>query len=130
MEDIITLMKKDTFAQLLGLEILDVAPGRAKVQMAITKDHLNSPGMVHGGVIYSIADYAFAIACNSHGVLSVAASCSINYLRPAKGDTLVAAATEVSVSRKLGTYQVQGTDGEGNLCALFTGLAYRKGQQG
>jgi acyl-CoA thioesterase len=130
MDDIITLMKKDTFAQLLGIEILEVSPGCTKVHMKVTKDHLNSPGMVHGGVIYSIADYAFAIACNSHGILSVAANCTINYLRPAKGATLTAEASEISVSRKLGTYQVKVTDGEGNLCALFTGLAYRKGQQG
>ncbi len=126
MDAIITQMKKDAFARHLGIELLGIAPGRAKVSMKVGDEHRNSVGMVHGGLIFTIADYAFAVACNSYGVLAVAVNVNISFLRPPVGDTLMAEAVEVSKSRRLGNYTVNVTDGEGNLVALFQGLAYRK----
>ena len=127
MDDVIAQMKKDTFAQHLGIELIDMKPGRAKVQMRVGPEHCNSVGMVHGGVLFTVADYAFAVACNSYGTLAVAVNCHIAYLRPPEGETLAAEAIEVSKSRRLGTYDVKITDGEGNLVAVFEGMAYRKG---
>jgi acyl-CoA thioesterase len=129
MDAVVAQMKKDAFARHLGLELLEVLPGRAKVRMKVTDDHRNSVGMVHGGVIFTVADYAFAVACNSHGVLAVAVNCNICYLRPPSGDTLTAEASEVSRSRRLGTYTVSVMDGEDNQVALFQGMAYRKEQE-
>lgn len=126
MEDAIARMKRDAFANHLGIELIEAGVGRAKVRMAIEDEHRNSVGMVHGGVIYTLADYAFAVACNSHGVLAVAINCSISYFRPPQGAVLTAEATEVSVSRHLGSYTVRVTDAGGDLVALFQGMAYRK----
>ena len=126
MDEIVEQMKKDTFARLLGIELLEVGPGRSRVRMTVGKEHRNSVGMVHGGVIFTVADYAFAVACNSYGTVAVAVNCHISFLRPPAGETLVAEATEVSKSRRLGTYDVKVADGEGTLVAAFRGMAYRK----
>ncbi len=126
MEKITALMRRDAFAKHLGIELVEVAPGRAKVKMTFGDEHKNSVGMVHGGVMFTVADYAFAVACNSYGTLALAIDCHISYLRPPEGDTLVAEATEVSKSRRLGTYSISVSDGEGNLVAMFQGMAYRK----
>jgi acyl-CoA thioesterase len=79
-------------------------------------------------VIFTVADYAFAVACNSHGTVAVAINVSISFLRPPEGDVLVAEAAEMSRSRRLGTYDVKVRDGEGNMVATFQGMAYRKGE--
>ena len=126
MEAIVSQMKRDAFAKHLGIELVEVTPGAAKVRMKVGDEHRNSVGMVHGGVTFTLADYAFAAACNSYGTVAVAVNCHISYLRAPEGDTLVAEATEVSKSRRLGTYAVSVSDGEGNLVATFQGMAYRK----
>jgi len=126
METITAQMKKDTFAKHLGIELLEVSPGCATVEMLVRPEHCNSIGMVHGGVIFSLADYAFAVACNSHGTVAVAINCHISYLRPPKDNHLTAKAVEVSKSRHLGSYDVKVTDGAGTLVASFQGMAFRK----
>jgi len=128
MEAVIAQMKQDAFARHLGIELVELEPGRSKVRMKVSKEHCNSVGMVHGGVTFTVADYAFAAACNSHGTVAVAIDCHISYLRPPEGDTLIAEASEVSRSRRLGTYDVRVEDGEGNLVAVFRGMAYRKSE--
>ena len=130
MDDAIARMKQDAFANHLGIELLEAGPGRAKVQMAVKDEHRNSVGMVHGGVIFTLADYAFAVACNSHGVIAVAVSCSISYFRPPLGAVLTAEASEVSLTRRLGSYTVRVTDTDGDLVALFQGMAFRKVEEG
>jgi len=127
-EDAIARMKQDAFAKHLGIELIEAGAGTAKVQMAIGDEHRNSVGMVHGGVIYTLADYAFAVACNSHGVPAVAVQCSISYFRPPQGAVLTAEASEVSLTRRLGTYSVHVTDTDGDLVALFQGMAFRKAE--
>jgi acyl-CoA thioesterase len=128
MEAVIAQMKRDAFARHLGIELVEMGLGRSKVRMRLKEEHCNSVGMVHGGVTFTVADYAFAAACNSHGTVAVAIDCHISYLRPPEGDTLVAEASEVSKSRRLGTYDVRVQDGEGNLVAVFQGMAYRKSE--
>jgi len=128
MDAVVAQMEKDAFAKQLGIELVEVEPGRAKVRMRVGDEHRNSVGMVHGGVIFTLADYAFAVACNSHGTLAVAVNCHISYLRPPEGEALAAEAEEVSKSRRLGTYDVRVSDGEGRVVAVFRGMAYRKGE--
>ena len=128
MDAVVAQMEKDAFAKQLGIELVEVKPGRAKVRMRVGDEHRNSVGMVHGGVIFTLADYAFAVACNSHGTVAVAVNCHISYLRPPEGEALAAEAEEVSKSRRLGTYDVRVSDGEGSLVAVFRGMAYRKGE--
>jgi acyl-CoA thioesterase len=130
MDDAIERMKQDAFARLLGIELVDAGPGRAAVRMTVKDEHRNSVGMVHGGVIFTLADYAFAVACNSHGVPAVAVQCSISYFRPPQGAVLTAEASEVSLTRRLGTYVVHVRDTDGDLAALFQGMAYRKESDG
>jgi len=126
MDIVIAQMRNDAFAAHLGIDLVDVSPGKAKVSLSLKPEHCNSVGMVHGGVTFTVADYAFAAACNSHGTVAVAINCHISYLRPPRGQKLVAEAKEVSKSRRLGTYAVDVHDGEGNLVAVFQGMAYRK----
>ena len=126
MDAIVEQMERDAFAKHLGIELVEVKPGRATVRVRVAGEHCNSVGMVHGGVTFTLADYAFAAACNSYGTVAVAINCHISYLRPPKDETLVAEATEVSKSRRLGTYDVKVTDGAGNLVAVFRGMAFRK----
>ena len=126
MDAVVAQMKKDAFAKELGIELVEVEPGRAKVRMRVGDEHRNSVARVHGGVIFTLADYAFAVACNSYGTVAVAVNCHISYLRPPEGEALAAEAEEVSKSRRLGTDDVRVSDGEGGVVAVFRGMAYRK----
>ena len=118
--------KKDRFAAHAGIELLEVGPGRAVSRMAIADHHKNGLGSVHGGAIFTLADFTFAAACNSHGTVAVAINASINFMKAVSSGILLAEAREVSVNPKLGTYTIDIKDGQGNLIAVFQGLAYRK----
>ena len=87
---------------------------------------MNAMGIVHGAAVFSIADFAFAVACNSHGTLSVALNVSINFVKAASEGVLIAHAREVTCGRRVGTYDVRVTNEAGEVFALFQGLAYRK----
>lgn len=98
----------DGASQGLGMEILEVGPGLAVLAMTITKNMTNGHGTAHGGYIFSLADSAFAFACNSYGEPAVAAHCAITYLRPGKpGDRLIATACEIARSGRTGIYDVR-----------------------
>ena len=125
--DMISKMRDgDRFARLCGVEIVSVGDGASLVRMTVRPDHLNALNMVHGGAIFTMADFAFALAANSRDVPSVALSVSVNFLRPGRAGVLTATAREVSVGSKVGTYDVQVRDEAGELLAVFQGLAYRK----
>jgi acyl-CoA thioesterase len=98
----------DHTSKSLGMELLDVGPGSAIVAMMVRADMTNGFGMAHGGMIFTLADSAFAYACNSFGDTTVAAHCSISFIAPAKeGDRLIATAREVSRAGRSGIYDVQ-----------------------
>jgi acyl-CoA thioesterase len=118
--------EKDAFARLLGIEVVESGPGRAKVRMAVTPGHRNGLGMVHGGAMFTLADYAFAVACNSHGYAAVAINANISYLKAPKGGVLWAEAEELAVEGKMGSCQVRVLDEDGSVVAMFGGLSYRK----
>ncbi len=118
---------RDRFAESLGIEILEVGPGSARLRMPVTARHLNSILTVHGGALFSLADMAFAVASNSHGILSVALNAHISYLKASReGAVLYAEASEVSTHPKISVYTVRICEEAGELIALFQGTAYRK----
>jgi acyl-CoA thioesterase len=116
----------DHFAGALGIKILDVKDGYAKVTMKIEKLHTNALGFTHGGAIFSLADYAFALACNFGDNIAVAVQVSINFLKPSvEGDTLTAEATRVSDGKTMGLYNVT-VCSQSKQVAVFSGLAFKK----
>jgi len=104
------MWKEDGASQGLGMQILEVKAGHAVLAMTIQPHMVNGHGIAHGGFIFTLADSAFAFACNSHNQRTVAAQCNISFIRPGKlGDTLVAAAREISRSGRSGIYDVRVT---------------------
>jgi acyl-CoA thioesterase len=111
----------DRAAQSLGIDIVAVGPGSATLAMVVRDDMMNGQGSAHGGFIFTLADCAFAYACNSAGNSTVAAHCAITFIRPGRrGDRLVAVAREVSRAGRSGIYDVQ-VSAEGTVIAEFRG---------
>lgn len=116
---------KDLFAtQAAGIRIEQAEPGRAVCVMAVARHHKNALGNVMGGAIFTLADYAFAVASNFDQTPTVSLSSSITFLTVPKGETLRAEATCVRAGRTTCLYQIQVTDGEGRLCAHVTANGY------
>jgi acyl-CoA thioesterase len=116
----------DNFAEALGMQVLEIKDGYAKVSMKIKKIHTNALGFTHGGAIFSLADFAFAQACNYGDNVAVAVQVSINFLKPSvEDDTLTAEASRVSDGKTMGLYQVT-VHKDDKTIALFTGLAFKK----
>lgn len=113
---------RDRASQALGMALEEIRPGYARLRMTVRADMLNGHGACHGGLVFALADSAFAFSCNSRGVLTVAAGCSIEYLAPAReGDELVAEARERSLEGRTGVYDVDVRRAGGDLVALFRG---------
>jgi acyl-CoA thioesterase len=121
--------KNDRFAERANIELLSIAPGYARAKMALHPHHLNGYGTVQGGAIFTLADFAFAAASNSHGTVAVAVNVSITFMKAGKTGTLWAEAKEISKNFKLGSYTVEVKDDAGEMVALFQGLAYRKSEK-
>ena len=112
----------------LGMTLDHVAPGCARLSMTVQPRMLNGHGTCHGGFIFALADSAFAFACNTGGMASVAAHCSISFLRPARGgDALVASAEERQREGRSGIYDVRVTCGDA-VIAEFRGHSRTTGQ--
>ena len=122
---ILAALGYDHVADHFGMKLESAGEGCAVVSLEIDERHLNGIGIVHGGVIFALADVAFALAANGRGA-AVSASSTVNFCASAKSGILRASASEIFLSRKLGTYQVTVTDETGKTVALFQGLAYRK----
>lgn len=120
------LYARDTASQALGLELLEVAPGQVRVGMTVRADMVNGHGICHGGILFALADSAFAFACNSHGEPMVAAGASIEFLAPApRGERLIAIATETLRTERLGIYDVVLSKLSGDPLAYFRGRCAR-----
>jgi acyl-CoA thioesterase len=120
------MWSRDHAAQALGMRIETVAPGSANLSMAVRQDMVNGHAICHGGMIFSLADTAFAYACNSHNRNTVASACNIDFLAPALlGDTLQAQAVERSQSGRTGVYDVTVRSQSGKTIALMRGKSYR-----
>ena len=117
---------RDRAAQALGIKIVAVAPGTARLTMEVRGDMVNGHHICHGGMIFSLADTAFAYACNSYNKNTVASACHIDFLAPAKeGEVLEAEAVEQSASGRTGVYDITVRGTHGRTIALFRGKSYR-----
>jgi len=126
MDDLDRFVAQDAFARSLGVEVPEYGGGRATARLTVEPRHLNSAGTLHGGVIFSLADVAFAAASNSHGDLAVSIDAGISYFLAVSGGVVTAEAREVSRNPKLATYLIDVTDEAGRLVAHFRGTVYRK----
>jgi acyl-CoA thioesterase len=116
----------DRFAARNGIELLEVEEGRAVARLTVSGEHLNAAGVVQGGAVFTLADFAFAAASNSRGNVALAIEAHVTFLRAVRAGVLRAEAREESGSRRLSTCTVRVTDEKGELVALFTGTAFRK----
>jgi acyl-CoA thioesterase len=119
-------LANDRFSKRANIRLLTVTPGVATAKMTLRAHHLNGLKTVHGGAIFTLADFTFAAACNSHGTVAVALGANINFMKAATTGTLWAEAREVAKNFKVGSYAVTVKDDDGELIASFQGLAYRK----
>lgn len=120
------MMRRDALSQWLGLEVVEVAPRRCICRMTVRDEMVNGFGVAHGGVAFSLADSAFAFACNTHGDITVSIENSITYPAPVHpGDVLTAVASEEASSNRLGYYRAEVRNQHDEVVALFRGTAYR-----
>lgn len=120
------MYEKDAFSQWLGIEIVKISAGYAKIKMTTRSEMVNGFGIVHGGITFSLADSAFAFACNSQGRHAVSIDTSISHLqKTGVGETLFAEAKEENLSHKIGLYRVEVTNEKGEVIAIFKGTNYR-----
>jgi len=116
--------ERDLAARRLGIALLGMSPGGCRLRMVVQPDMVNSHGTCHGGIIFTLADSAFGYACNSFNRNTVAQHCDISFLRPvAVGTELTAIAELRSTTGRSSVYDMTVTDADGNLVALFRGLA-------
>jgi acyl-CoA thioesterase len=119
---------QDHFAKHVGIELLELETGYAKTKMVIAPHHFNGAKTVHGGAIFTLADFAFAVASNSHGNLAMGINTSVSFVKAVTGGTLYAVAREQSLNPKLASYVVHITDEDNDIVAIFQGMVYRKKQ--
>jgi acyl-CoA thioesterase len=119
------MYRRDRAAQALGITVEAIGPGTAVCRMAVREDMLNGHATCHGGLIFTLADTAFAYACNAGNRSTVALTCQISYIAPARqGDVLIASAREQSRTGRTGVYDVEVRREDGVTVALFRGQAY------
>jgi acyl-CoA thioesterase len=124
--EVARLFEADPASQALGIEIIDVAPGRVQIAMTVRADMVNGHGVCHGGIVFAFADSAFAFACNSYGDPMVAAGASIEFLAPTpRGARVTATAAEISRTERHGIYDVAVTGAAGEVLAQFRGRCSR-----
>jgi len=116
------MMLNDRASNAAGITLVDAAPGDVTVRMTVVKDHVNGFDICHGGVLFTLADTAFALCCNSHGPQTVASGGDITFCRPAAvGDVLTARAVVRTRFGRSGVYDVTVTRGDGEIVAEFRG---------
>src|SRR6187549_2079973 len=123
------MMENDLFSQWLGIEVLDVKECYSKIKMTVREEMINGFGIVHGGIAFSLADSAFAFACNNRNNLSVALDTSINFTKAVQvGDTLTAEAKENHNGRSTGLYFITISNQNNETVAHFKGTCFRTGK--
>ena len=124
MKKIIELFEKDKFAKNCGIQIGEVGLGFAKCSMTITENHLNGIDIIMGGALFTLADFTFSLAANSHGIIAVTLNASISYLQKCSKGKITAIATETFLNEKTGLYRVSINDESDRLLAEFSGTCY------
>ena len=123
------MMRHDAFSQWLGIEVLEVKEGYSRIRMTLRDEMLNGFGVVHGGVAFSLADSAFAFACNNRNNLSMALDTNITFTKATKpDDVLTAEAKELHNGRSTGLYLISVTNQHNEQVALFKGTCFRTGK--
>src|SRR5437762_5568675 len=123
------MMDNDFFSQWLGIEVLEIKEGYSRIKMMIRKEMVNGFGIVHGGIPFSLADSAFAFACNNRNNLSVALDVTITFTKAVNiGDVLIAEAKEFHNGRSTGVYLITVTNQKNEKVALFKGTCFRTGK--
>ncbi len=123
------MLEQDAFSQWLGIALLEVREGYSRIQMTVRKEMVNGFGIAHGGIAFSLADSAFAFACNNRNNLSVALDTNISFTRAVQiGDTLTAEATEIHNGRSTGVYSISIFNQQNEQVALFKGTCFRTGK--
>ena len=121
-----SMYARDAASQAMGMKLVEIRPGYARMTMPVRTDMLNGHQTCHGGFIFALADSAFAFACNSHNHTTVGAGCTIDYLAPGRlDDLLTAEAIERTLAGKTGIYDVNVTNQEGKMIATFRGKSHR-----
>jgi len=126
---LIELLENDRFAAFVGIELVKVQPGYAMVKMEICDKHLNGVNIIQGGVIFTLADFAFAAASNACGQVTVGINANISYFQASKGKTLIAEAKEVAVSRKISNYNVDVFNENRDHIAQLSMTGYKKNEK-
>jgi acyl-CoA thioesterase len=124
------MLAKDEFSRWLGVDVLQLRPSFCVCRMLVRPEMLNGFGVAHGGIAFSLADSAFAFACNTQGRIAMSIENSITY--PASvhaGDLLTAVAEEESATNRLGFFRVQVTNQRDETVALFRGTVYKTNQE-
>lgn len=123
------MMENDFFSQWLGIKVLEIKEGYSRIQMTVRKEMVNGFGIIHGGIPFSLADSAFAFACNNRNNLSVALDVTITFTKAVNiGDTLTAEAKEVHNGRSTGVYLITVSNQKNEQVALFKGTCFRTGK--
>jgi len=125
-EDVLEKLRHDPFPASLGVKLVALAPGYARVSLTLDEKMTNIHNITHGGVVFTVADVALGLASNCHGPSAVAVNVNINYIRPSKpGDILTATAREEHLGRRTASYLIKVEDQQGKLVATAQGLVYR-----
>lgn len=123
------MMETDLFSRWLAIEILEITAGYSRIRMKVRGEMINGLGIVHGGIAFSLADSAFAFACNNRNNLSVALDTSINFLKPVHvDDELIAEAREMHNGKSTGLYHITIINQHNHVVALFKGTCFRTGK--
>ncbi len=119
---------KDRFAKHNGISLVEASPGFAKASMEVQYFHLNSVGVIHGGALFTLADFTFAVASNAHGRVALAIDASISFFKALQSGVLTATAREISLNNRLGTYLIDVSNENEELIANFRGTVYRRSE--
>jgi acyl-CoA thioesterase len=119
-------LEKDKFATLLGIELLEVSNGSAKAKLDMKEKHRNAMNTLHGGALFSLADFTLAAAAISYGTTAVAVQVSISFLKATTNGTLYAEAKEISKNKKIAYYHINITNSQKELIACIQGMVYFK----
>lgn len=123
------MMNDDLFSQWLGINVLEIKEGYSKIQMTLREEMINGFGVIHGGIAFSLADSAFAFACNNRNNLSMALDTNITFTKATKpGDSLTAEAKELHNGRSTGLYLITVINQHNEQVALFKGTCFRTGK--
>jgi acyl-CoA thioesterase len=124
------MLQNDAFSKWLGIEVIAINSGYSKIKMTVRSEMVNGFGIVHGGIAFSLADSAFAFACNNYNNLSVALDTSINFIKPIQiNDDLIAEAIEMHNGKSTGVYHITITNQNNEKVALFKGTCFRTGKK-